>query len=104
MLYPWLAANGARRAAGKTREVDIMKKTLLAIVAAVAVSAVGIAPALAADQEVPEYGTWQYFEAVETGSLPADYFDRDARIGLPGDKAPVIEVGGMTYRVGIDTQ
>jgi hypothetical protein len=78
-------------------------KTLLAVVAAVAMSA-GIAPALAAEKEVPEYGTWQYLEAVETGSLPEDYFGRDARIGLPGDKAPVIEVGGMTYRVGIDTQ
>jgi len=52
-----------------------------------------------------EYGTFEYQEAMETGTLPPGEgraIDPPA-MGISGDQAPVIEVGGLKYRVGIDT-
>lgn len=53
----------------------------------------------------PEYGTFEYEEAMETGTLPPGEgrtIDPPA-MGISGDQAPVIEVGGLKYRVEIDT-
>jgi len=53
----------------------------------------------------PEYGTFEYREALETGTLPPGEgraIDPPA-MGKSGDQVPVIEFGGLKYRVGIDT-
>ncbi len=61
-------------------------------------------PSPAADP-APEYGTLEYERAMETGTLPpAD----EGAAGLstaaaPRGQAPVVDVGGLNYRVGIDT-
>ncbi len=53
----------------------------------------------------PEFGTFEYEQALETGTLPSGdgrAIDPPAA-GKSGDQASVIDVGGFKYRVGIDT-
>ncbi len=63
----------------------------------------GVSSPLAAG---PAYGTFEYEEALETGKLPATGARAfDSALGMtPDDRVPAVEVGGRTYRVGIDTQ
>lgn len=73
-------------------------------VAAVATMIAGGA-AWAAGKSVPEQGTLQFQEALETGKLPVDYFSDASGKSVPAKaKDVVIEVGGRFYREGIDTQ
>ncbi len=76
--------------------------TVMAVV--VAVMVIGSGAALAAETTAPEPGTWQYQLALETGTLPASDSPKSAKADGGADaSAPVIEVGGHAYRVGIDT-
>ncbi len=56
--------------------------------------------------EVPAYGSFEYEEALETGKLPEGGGAAfDPAPGMkPGEDVPAIEVGGRSYRAGIDTQ
>ncbi len=47
-----------------------------------------------ADPEAGEYG-----QALETGNIPA----AGPAMGKSGEEVPVIEAGGLKYRLGIDT-
>ncbi len=58
--------------------------------------------AMAADKTAPEPGSWEYQAALETGALPASdrAMEESAQVNSP---APTVEVAGVVYRVGIDT-
>ncbi len=53
----------------------------------------------------PESGTFEYQAALETGNLPSDDGRAAVSASRPktGAQVPAIEIGGMNYRVGIDT-
>lgn len=61
----------------------------------------------AADKETPQPLTWEYQAAMETGSLPSSDFEgsrTDAeRPSVAPEMSPTIEVGGIVYRIGVDT-
>ena len=83
--------------------MKIMSWKVLAVVASVIVAAwVGVAPA--AEKEGASAWSLEHAAALETGSLPPS----PGSVFGPGSKAsvdaPVIEVGGRFYRVGVDTQ
>lgn len=51
-----------------------------------------------------ESHTWQYQEALDTGSLPAtDAGEVRGAGGFGGEVIHTIEAGGLTYRLGVDT-
>ncbi|OGP77203.1 MAG: hypothetical protein A2Z40_00340 [Deltaproteobacteria bacterium RBG_19FT_COMBO_60_16] len=83
-----------------------MKKLAgMAAVAAVLAFMVWSGVSLAAEkQEVkaPEYGTLEYQVALETGSLPSES-GAFAVQSSSDAKMPTIEIGGVTYRIGVDT-
>lgn len=57
----------------------------------------------AAGDKAPEPGSWEFQAAMETGSLPAGSFGTDKAAKDSADKAAHVEVGGESYRIGIDT-
>ncbi len=61
-------------------------------------------PSFQADP-APEYGTFEYQKALETGTLPPGDAGTVGAPGgdTPGVRAPAIDAGGLNYRVGIDT-
>ena len=83
-------------------------KKLAGMAAFAAVSAVmtwGGASLAAEKQEAktPKYGTWEYQMALETGSLPSE----SATLAVQSSsdaKMPTIEIGGVTYRISVDTR
>jgi hypothetical protein len=50
----------------------------------------------------PDPNDWEYRVAMETGSLPSDVGAFKAESGSAAD-IPTVEIGGVVYRVGIDT-
>lgn len=94
------------------------------VVAALVVFGTGFA--LAAEMEVPEPGTYEFAEALETGQLPAEGEILDLRAPrlmgpeeagayvcagdpLTGHKGPItgavpcVESGGIIFRIGVST-
>lgn len=49
-----------------------------------------------------EIGTWQYWEALETGNLPHTGSPSATR-SADAVKYERIKIGGISYRVGVDT-
>lgn len=80
--------------------------TAVAVAAAVTMMIVGGAgPVFAAEKKAPELGTWQYFEAIETGNFPSQEVSTQVRKS-GAEQAPVfetVELGGISYRIGLDT-
>jgi hypothetical protein len=81
--------------------------TILAVVTALT-TMIYARPVLAAggNWESPEkYGTFAYENSLETGSLPAMGMQNSdsAPQSKTDEKAPTINVGGETFRIGIDT-
>lgn len=106
-----------------------MKRTAYLAAAAAAAVIAGGGTALAAEKAVPEFGSYEYTGALETGGLPAEPGSAltpsgprrkgigdtgtyvylldpltGGQAGFPGGATPRVEVGGITYRVGVDTQ
>lgn len=50
----------------------------------------------------PDTNDWEYRSALETGNLPSEAIVPSAGSG-PEANVPTVEVGGIIYRVGIDT-
>ncbi len=88
-----VAGGGAALAAGGKTAGDSRSRSMAAA-----------GPSFQADP-APEYGTFEYEKAMETGTLPAG----DGRVvGSPATEesrgaAPTVNAGGLSYRVGIDT-
>ncbi len=60
--------------------------------------------ALAADKKAPEPGSWEYQAALETGALPASMGEKAVQESARAKASvPTVEVAGVIYRVGIDT-
>ena len=76
--------------------------TIMAVVTALT-TMIYARPVLAAGDKAPEPGSWEFQEALETGSLPAGYFGTDKEAKDSVDKPALVEVGGVSYRIGIDT-
>lgn len=73
-------------------------------IAVAAAMALGTGASIAAEKKAPEFGTWQYQEALETGSLPPA--ERVMEAGADGGEVrgfPTIELGGVVFRIGLDT-
>jgi hypothetical protein len=80
------------------------KRTWLTAAAVAAATALGTGASIAAEKKVPEFGTWQYQEALETGTLPSAIKAMEAGPDAAGKpELPTIEVGGVKYRIGLDT-
>ncbi len=80
-----------------------MKTSTVALILAAATVIAG-GTALAGEKTAPEPGTREYQAALETGSLPASAPDKARKeSGRANSPVPTIEVGGVVYRVGIDT-
>lgn len=85
-------------------------KTNLARMAVLAVVAVTVAAPAFAGQTQAERETskgnrssdWEYRVAMETGNLPSDVGALKTGSGLEAN-VPMVESGGILYRVGIDT-
>jgi hypothetical protein len=58
----------------------------------------------AISEEVPEVGSFEYQEALETGSLPAKGGLTLSEEHTSNPLSPDVEIGGTFYRGGIDTQ
>lgn len=81
-----------------------MRKHTWLTAAAVAAMVLGAGAAIAAEAEAPEFGTWQYQEALETGTLPSAGKVIKAEPGAAGTQdLPTIELGGVEFRIGLDT-
>jgi hypothetical protein len=50
----------------------------------------------------PEPNDWEYRVALETGNLPPEAGALNAGSGTAAN-VPTVEIGGIVYRVGIDT-
>lgn len=78
-----------------------------ALMAAVAVAAtiIGSGAALANEStKAPEPGTWEYQWAMETGTLPSSGSANPQAESRPAaEPVSTVEIGGLVYRVGIDT-
>lgn len=74
------------------------------IVAAAAII-IGSDAALAGEQaKAPEPGTWEYRQALETGTLPAsDVAKAQNNIARNDKPVATVEIGSRVYRVGLDT-
>ncbi len=83
-----------------------MKKLAgMAVFAAVSAVMAWSGASLAAEKpeaKTPEYGTWEYQMAMETGKLPSESSTFAAQ-SASAEKIPTIEIGGVTYRIGVDT-
>lgn len=80
-------------------------KTLIAAVILAGTIGIGVGTAAQAEEKkAPEPGTWRYQVALETGALPAsESVKMQKESGRTGASVPAIEVGGIVYRIGIDT-
>lgn len=83
-------------------------KRLAGLAAVAAVSAVMVwgGVSLAAEKQeakAPKHGTWEYQVALETGKLPSES-GTFAVQSASDEKIPMIEIGGVTYRIGVDTR
>ncbi|HZW36267.1 MAG: hypothetical protein ACM319_10215 [Deltaproteobacteria bacterium] len=76
--------------------------TIMAVVTALT-TMIYARPVLAAGDKAPEPGSWEFQAAQETGSLPAGYFGTDKAAKGSADQPAVVEVGGQSYRIGVDT-
>jgi len=76
-----------------------------AVAAAATILTVGTAPAFAAEKAVPSSDSWQYFEAVESGNFPVQDQKNPVRKGDAdrGDGFERVDLGGISYRIGLDT-
>jgi len=77
---------------------------LAGVVAAVVILAMS-GWAVAAEPEkslLPKVWGWEYHEASETGTLNQDA-KPVKKESVSRDQVPVVEIGGRTYRIGIDT-
>ncbi len=80
-------------------------KTLVMAAVTAAVTVIGSGAALAVEKKAPESGTQEYQLALETGALPAsDSMNERKESGRADASVPTIELGGIRYRVGIDTR
>jgi hypothetical protein len=80
-------------------------KTLMAAVVVAAATIIGSGAAQANEAtKAPEPGTWEYQWAMETGTLPSTGSAKPQNESrLAGEPVPTVEIGGLVYRVGIDT-
>jgi hypothetical protein len=53
--------------------------------------------------QTPDTNDWGYRSALETGNLPSKVIVPSAGSGREAN-VPTVEVGGIVYRVGIDTK
>jgi hypothetical protein len=79
-----------------------IKIGVLAVAASIAITMAWSGTVLAGDK-APERGSWEYQAAMETGSLPAGSIDAGKAAKDSADKPPLVEIGGIVYRIGIDT-
>jgi len=79
--------------------------TAAVVAAAVTMMMVGSGPVLAAEKKVSDSHSWQYFEAVETGNLPSQDVANPVRKrgAEQGDAFQTVDLGGVSYRIGLDT-
>ena len=82
-----------------------MSKLLMAVVVAASLMVAGTGTVFAGQAKAPELGDWEYWEAVESGTLPSPQEEDVIGSGkfAEKDKHPVIELGGVSFRVGLDT-
>lgn len=79
-------------------------RTHAAVVVVAAATVIGSGAALAAEKGAPETGTQEYQLALETGALPASEFAKlQKESSLADASVPTIEIGGLVYRLGVDT-
>ncbi len=52
----------------------------------------------------PEYGGFGYGQASETGGPPAGAPAGKSVTGMSNEEIPVVQAGGLEYRLGIDTE
>lgn len=82
-----------------------MKTLMVAAVVMAAVMIIGSGAAQAVEKKVPETATQEYQPTLETGALPAsDSVTGQKESGRTDTSVSTIELGGVTYRIGIDTQ
>lgn len=82
-----------------------MRKHALWSAAAVAAAMIlGASASIAAETKAPEFGTWQYQQALETGTLPSAGRVMKATPDRGEEQAfRTIELGGVVFRIGLDT-
>lgn len=82
-----------------------MSKLLMAVVVAASLILAGTGTVFAEEGKAPELGDWGYWEAVESGNLPSPQGRNVIGSGISAEKEklPVIELGGVSFRVGLDT-
>ncbi len=81
-----------------------MKASAVVAVIVAAATFIGSGAALAGEKKAPEPGTWEYQAALETGKLPASDAGTVRKASGPQSASvPTIKVGGVVYRVGVDT-
>lgn len=82
-----------------------MSKGLMAVAVAASLMLAGAGTVFAGQAKAPELGDWEYWEAVESGTLPSPQGKNVIGSGkiAEKDKFPVVELGGVRYRVGLDT-
>ena len=83
-----------------------MSRRILMAVAAfgLALFLAGPGSAIAGERESPEFGTWQYWEAVESGNYrPPKASVQEKADRKDTQKDSLIELGGIPFRVGLDT-
>ena len=79
--------------------------TAMAVAAAVTMMIAGAGPAFAAEKEIPDSTSWQYFEAVETGNFPSPEASKPVRKSGAEQVQlfETVDLGGISYRIGLDT-
>lgn len=82
-----------------------MKKVLVAVALAASLMLAGTGTVFAGEAKAPELGDWEYWEAVESGTLPSPQGEHGIGSGKTSGESrfPVVELGGVEYRVGLDT-
>ncbi len=60
--------------------------------------------ALAEEPKGPEVGSWEYQQALETGTLPPEHHADVSTAGPAGrqEGQQTIASGGLAYRIGVD--
>ncbi len=78
--------------------------TTLSALVAVSILFAGSGTALAGGKSSIESGTWEYQEALETGSLAAGPQNvLRTKNAAEAAEVPVVKSSGIVYRVGLDT-
>ncbi len=82
-----------------------MKMTAWILAAAAAAVIAGSGVSLAAGEnkkaDTPKVGTWEYNWAIETGKLPVETV-KPAGNPVPDTNVKTVEIGGRSYRLGVD--